>query len=151
MIPRLRTGRRPDTVDDFPGVLIPLDEAHLHSHSSRATGSGAARQPDDDAFDDDGGPKDGDDEDTGMLEMSTTPEYSIEGLRKEVRRGGRGRQWTAYECEWKPFSSSSTVNTEARCTPVKSKLINKAIQDIGMGRYNWQLFVLCGFGWFADK
>lgn len=34
---------------------------------------------------------------------------------------------------------------------VKSKLINKAIQDIGMGRYNWQLFVLCGFGWFADK
>ena len=34
---------------------------------------------------------------------------------------------------------------------VKSKVINKAIQDIGMGRYNWQLFVLCGFGWFADK
>jgi len=34
---------------------------------------------------------------------------------------------------------------------VKSKLINKAIQDIGMGRYNWQLFVVCGFGWFADK
>lgn len=20
-----------------------------------------------------------------------------------------------------------------------------------MGRYNWELFVLCGFGWFADK
>ena len=20
-----------------------------------------------------------------------------------------------------------------------------------MGRYNWALFVLCGFGWFADK
>ena len=20
-----------------------------------------------------------------------------------------------------------------------------------MGPYNWQLFVLCGFGWFADK
>jgi hypothetical protein len=34
---------------------------------------------------------------------------------------------------------------------VKSKVINKAVQDIGMGRYNWQLFILCGFGWFADK
>lgn len=34
---------------------------------------------------------------------------------------------------------------------VKSTVINKAIQDIGMGRYNWELFVLCGFGWFADK
>ena len=33
----------------------------------------------------------------------------------------------------------------------KSKVVNKAIQDIGMGRYNWELFVLCGFGWFADN
>jgi hypothetical protein len=33
----------------------------------------------------------------------------------------------------------------------KSKVINKAIQDIGMGRYQWELFVLCGFGWLADK
>ena len=33
----------------------------------------------------------------------------------------------------------------------KSKIINKAIQDIGMGRYQWELFVLCGFGWLADK
>jgi hypothetical protein len=33
----------------------------------------------------------------------------------------------------------------------KSKVINKAIQDIGIGRYQWQLFVLCGFGWLADK
>lgn len=30
-------------------------------------------------------------------------------------------------------------------------MINLAIQDIGMGRYQWQLFILCGFGWFADK
>jgi hypothetical protein len=41
--------------------------------------------------------------------------------------------------------------TAAKPIIVKSKLINKAIQDIGMGRYNWQLFILCGFGWFADK
>lgn len=33
----------------------------------------------------------------------------------------------------------------------KSKVINKAIQDIGMGRYQWKLFVLCGFGWLADN
>lgn len=33
----------------------------------------------------------------------------------------------------------------------KSKVINKAIADIGMGRYQWQLFVLCGFGWLADN
>ncbi|KAF6226411.1 hypothetical protein HO133_009277 [Letharia lupina] len=33
----------------------------------------------------------------------------------------------------------------------KSKVINKAIMDIGMGPYQWQLFVLCGFGWLADN
>lgn len=33
----------------------------------------------------------------------------------------------------------------------KSKVINRAVQDIGMGRYQWKLFVLCGFGWLADK
>lgn len=33
----------------------------------------------------------------------------------------------------------------------KSIIINKAIQDIGLGRYQWQLFSLCGMGWLADK
>lgn len=33
----------------------------------------------------------------------------------------------------------------------KAKVINLAIQDIGMGRYQWELFILCGFGWLADK
>jgi len=33
----------------------------------------------------------------------------------------------------------------------KSKVINKAIQDIGMGRYQWELFSLAGFGWLADN
>ncbi len=33
----------------------------------------------------------------------------------------------------------------------KSKVVNKALIDIGMGRYQWELFVLCGFGWFADN
>ena len=33
----------------------------------------------------------------------------------------------------------------------KSKVINKAIMDIGMGWYQWELFVLCGFGWLADN
>lgn len=33
----------------------------------------------------------------------------------------------------------------------KAKAINLAIQDIGMGRYQWELYVLCGLGWVADK
>ncbi|MCJ1224687.1 hypothetical protein MMC12_001332 [Toensbergia leucococca] len=58
--------------------------------------------------------------------------YTIEGLRAEVDGdiAASGHD-TAYDR--------------------KSKVINKAIQDIGMGRYQWQLFVLCGFGWLADN
>ncbi|WYZ41790.1 hypothetical protein EsH8_V_000685 [Colletotrichum jinshuiense] len=119
---------QPESVSDYIGIVVPLEEAHLHSHSAR-TGKCEFEErphPDDDDAEDDGKDQS---ESAGMLEMSAA-EYTIEGLRKEVRRGRRG-QWTEYE--------------------LKSKLINKAIQDIGMGRYNWQLFILCGFGWFADN
>lgn len=33
----------------------------------------------------------------------------------------------------------------------KSKICNLAIQDMGMGRYQKQLFVLAGFGWLAGR
>ncbi|KAI9846621.1 MAG: hypothetical protein M1838_001220 [Thelocarpon superellum] len=58
--------------------------------------------------------------------------HTIEGLRTEVEED---------------IAASGVDSTYDR----KSKLINKAIQDIGMGSYNWQLFILCGFGWFADN
>ncbi|CRK23067.1 hypothetical protein BN1723_012884 [Verticillium longisporum] len=119
-----------ESVDDYLGVVVPLEEAHLHSHSARTgrTEFEDPPSPGDDAGDDAGdAPKDRE-ESEGMLEMSAA-EYSIEGLRREVR-AGKGDS-TDYE--------------------MRSKLINKAIQDIGMGKYNWQLFILCGFGWFADN
>ncbi|KAK8048968.1 sugar transporter [Apiospora phragmitis] len=129
---------RPESVHDYAGVLVPLEEAHLHSHSARSgrTEFEERRNEEDDGADplmqgDDEADKDRESgEGTGMLQMSAA-EYTIEGLRREVRQGERGRVWSEYE--------------------LKSKLINKAITDIGMGRYNWQLFVLCGFGWFADN
>ncbi|KAL0952893.1 hypothetical protein HGRIS_007112 [Hohenbuehelia grisea] len=33
----------------------------------------------------------------------------------------------------------------------KAHILNEAIQEIGMGRYQWNLFVVAGFGWFADS
>ncbi|KAL7622973.1 hypothetical protein AAE478_006652 [Parahypoxylon ruwenzoriense] len=137
-IPFASPGRR-ESVHDYAGVLIPLEEAHLHSHSARSGRSefeevsSRSRSSSEGLDLDDpepGAPKDSDNESAGMLQMSAA-EYTIEGLRREVRKGERRHQWSEYE--------------------LKSKLINKAIQDIGMGRYNWQLFVLCGFGWFADN
>ncbi|EHK26979.1 uncharacterized protein TRIVIDRAFT_62772 [Trichoderma virens Gv29-8] len=33
----------------------------------------------------------------------------------------------------------------------KAKVLNRAIQDIGMGWYQWQLFAVVGFGWASDN
>ncbi|KAJ7355508.1 MFS general substrate transporter [Mycena albidolilacea] len=33
----------------------------------------------------------------------------------------------------------------------KARVLNAAIQDIGMGRYQYYLFICAGFGWFADS
>ncbi|EMD35186.1 major facilitator superfamily protein [Gelatoporia subvermispora B] len=33
----------------------------------------------------------------------------------------------------------------------KAHLIASAIQEIGMGKYQWGLFVVAGFGWFSDS
>lgn len=139
---------RIESVHDYAGVLVPLEEAHLHSHSAR-TGRSEFESRLDDADDGVRG-KDEDSERQGMLVMDAA-EYTIEGLRKETREGRRG-QWTEYESEFAEMVMDGAGGWHFAYPPtVKSKLINKAIQDIGMGRYNWQLFTLCGFGWFADK
>lgn len=47
-----------------------------------------------------------------------------------------------------------TVLPEGAFDPVyaaKAKLLNEAIQEIGMGRYQWQLFGVIGFGWASDN
>ncbi|GKT95763.1 major facilitator superfamily transporter [Colletotrichum tofieldiae] len=33
----------------------------------------------------------------------------------------------------------------------KARVLNRAIQDIGMGWYQWQLFIVVGFGWASDN
>ncbi|KAK7423836.1 hypothetical protein QQZ08_008880 [Neonectria magnoliae] len=33
----------------------------------------------------------------------------------------------------------------------KARVLNRAIRDIGMGKYQWELFVVIGFGWASDN
>lgn len=50
-----------------------------------------------------------------------------------------------------PSTASQPHN--ALDTPYRAKadVLNRAIQNIGMGRYQWQLFVVIGFGWASDN
>lgn len=97
---------RLESVHDYAGVLVPLEEAHLHSHSARSgrtefeerrneeDGGADPLMPEDDEADKDRESGEG----TGMLQMSAA-EYTIEGLRREMRQGERGRTWSEYECK----------------------------------------------------
>ena len=92
------------------GVLVPLEQAHAYSHSSRQgkaeydapehemeelrsgtkehEGSGDEEEDEIDGLDE---------EEEGMLKKHVS-EYSIEGLRAEMRKGSKtGETWTSYE------------------------------------------------------
>ncbi|KAF4125753.1 Sugar (and other) transporter [Geosmithia morbida] len=157
--------RRYESVDDYEDVWVPLNQAHNYSHSARngrteyeekdhvvddEIEARLNQHDDEDGGEDSQGRRNGDNDDVeagkegaddeddlqetrGMLQMRAA-EYSVDGLRAEMRLAGDGET---------PVTLTSAE--------IKIKLMNKAIQDIGMGSYNWQLFIVCGFGWFADN
>lgn len=107
------------SVDDYAGVLVPLEEAHLYSYTARTGRSEyeTLAQEDDNENDDEADDEDDDtannrrkdapadhdveaSETAGMLPMQAC-EYTIAGLRAEVRRGPKSSQspWTNYERE----------------------------------------------------
>ncbi|KAG0634091.1 major facilitator superfamily domain-containing protein [Tuber brumale] len=65
--------------------------------------------------------------------IADTPEYNFETLRAAAA------------------PPAGTAHIDSTPYTRKSRVINLAIQDIGMGPYTWHLFALCGFGWFADN
>ncbi|KAK1777427.1 major facilitator superfamily domain-containing protein [Copromyces sp. CBS 386.78] len=52
------------------------------------------------------------------------------------------------------LSDDDAIIPQGQIDPVfeaKARVLNRAIQDIGMGWYQWQLFVVVGFGWASDN
>lgn len=50
--------------------------------------------------------------------------------------------------------NDATIIPQGALDPVyeaKARILNRAIQDIGMGWYQWQLFIVVGFGWASDN
>lgn len=51
----------------------------------------------------------------------------------------------------KPHYESLSFPTIDEQYTKKVKIINDALQDIGMGRFQWTLFLVAGLGWFFDN
>jgi hypothetical protein len=82
-----------ESVDDYIGVLVPLEEAHLYSQAAKAKNASNGAKREEGEMDD----LEMKEESEGML-GGEAGEYTVEGLRKEMREGRRG-QWTTYESE----------------------------------------------------
>ncbi|KAL0577361.1 hypothetical protein V5O48_004613 [Marasmius crinis-equi] len=51
-------------------------------------------------------------------------------------------------------ATTEDIFTEDALDPIyqqKARVLNDATQEIGMGRYQWALFVVTGFGWLVDN
>ncbi len=115
-------------VESFPNVHVPLSEAPPRHPSvvamnekRRASAAGSVGNGDPDKRAVHSGSSDG-----------SNSGFTLEDLREEIDLD---------------VAASGHDSSYDR----KSKVNNKAIQDIGMGSYQWRLFVLCGFGWLADN
>lgn len=51
------------------------------------------------------------------------------------------------DTEIEKFYGSSTTHAYR----LKSELVGKCLEEIGMGRFQWKLFVVTGFGWIVDN
>jgi MFS family permease len=110
--------------DSFPGVHVPLSEAPPR-HPSVVAMNDKRRAS------------------MGGSVNSSDPE-------KKAERPGSGSGFTLEELR-EEIELDVAASGHDSSYDRKSKVINKAIQDIGMGSYQWRLFVLCGFGWLADN
>ncbi|KAF1830677.1 MFS general substrate transporter [Decorospora gaudefroyi] len=118
-------------VDEFPGVHIPLDNTTHRSSiaTSRPCASLAACE------------KATKDDEAGNS-LSRPESNASSGVVNN------GMTLAALKAEIEADVAASDTDTPY---DRKAKVINKAIQDMGMGRYQWQLFALCGGGWMADN
>ena len=77
--------------------------------------------------------------------------------RQESEKSGETKQLDSGDAAY--FDHGISIKTvalveEGHVDPLyqaKAQLLNDAIQEIGMGRYQWHLFIVAGFGWFSDN
>ncbi|KAL2814548.1 major facilitator superfamily domain-containing protein [Aspergillus cavernicola] len=118
---------------EFPGVVVPLSSASAHSKSSpdpeKKVGSNEKT-------------------DNGSIDRSPSAENGVGSIHSHQQSQDGPLTLEILRAE---VENDMVTSGHDSAYDRKSKVINRAIQDIGMGRYQWELFVLCGFGWLADN
>ncbi|BCS29110.1 uncharacterized protein APUU_70680S [Aspergillus puulaauensis] len=122
---------------DFPGVIVPLSNAPAHSHPNPQASPDPEKKvgPDDKT-------------DTGSLDRAPSAENGVGSIHSHQPSHDGPLTLEILRAE---VENDVVASGHDSAYDRKAKVINRAIQDIGMGRYQWRLFALCGFGWLADN
>lgn len=115
-------------LEDFDAAFVPLHQATRH-----LSVTAKIRHNSVDSFDHAAG-EDGTSrsvKEKGSLDSNESG-FTIESLRAEI------------EADMPSYGHDTVYDR-------KSKVIDRAIHDVGMGPYQWQLFAFSGLGWFADN
>lgn len=142
-------------VDEFPGVLVPLDETtHRNSvqtpRASIPTSESEKESKNEDPSSIPGRPDS--DASSGIINHGMT----VAALKAEIVADVAASETdTPYDRRFSTIFVCDVAidvgNLETKTSLGKAKVINRALQDMGMGKYQWQLFALCGGGWMADN
>lgn len=73
----------------------------------------------------------------------------VDGLNPDPNHRPQSRE--TYTLDTEDDADTSAIDGLDPVYTAKARVLNRAIQDIGMGSYQWQLFVVIGFGWAADN
>ncbi|KAJ5246304.1 hypothetical protein N7468_001287 [Penicillium chermesinum] len=71
----------------------------------------------------------------------------IEPASEQAVDEGMGKVFSLDNPEVEHFYGSSTTHAYR----LKSELVGKCMEGIGMGKFQWKLFVVTGFGWIVDN
>ncbi|EUC31902.1 hypothetical protein COCCADRAFT_100101 [Bipolaris zeicola 26-R-13] len=115
------------SVDEFPGVHVPLEES-VPSGPTPHDRQSNSPAPSEKSSKDDKPARPESDASSGVVNHGMT----LAALKAEIEAD---------------VAASGTDTPYDR----KSKVINRALGDMGMGRYQWKLFILAGCGWMADN
>lgn len=74
-----------------------------------------------------------------------------ESIPKPLDPSGENEDESSNDASSPPLDSTMPSGTVDQDYEAKARVLNQAILDIGMGRYQWQLFVVIGFGWACDN
>ncbi|KAL5120077.1 hypothetical protein ACEQ8H_001902 [Pleosporales sp. CAS-2024a] len=123
--------------DEFPHVLRPLDTAPLRASASAEPRPSTA-------------PTTSDRRDSDKTEEKDTTDNHLGRPDSNASSGvvNHGMTIDALKAEILADVAASDADTPY---DRKAKVINRALQDMGMGKYQWELFALCGGGWMADN